>query len=70
MAHDLRFGQFVCHGFFIFLCRLMRCGTQSSIQAICVPRISHFIFEMGEVWHTIFNSGGLCAKNFSFFFVD
>ena len=30
VAHEFNFRGFVCHGFFIFLCRLMRSGTRSS----------------------------------------
>ena len=66
MAHDLRFGQFVCHGFFIFLCRLMRCGTRSSIRAVCVPRIFHFSLWIDEMWHTNSIYSDLCATYFSF----
>ena len=46
---------------------LRRCGTRSSIWAICVPRFFHFLGGIEEEWHTISNLGDLCAKNFSFF---
>ena len=70
VAHKLSLPRIVCQRLFIFLLGWRRCGTRSSFQAICVPRIFHFILGMGEEWHTNSIFGGLCATVFSFFSVD
>ncbi len=66
MAHDFRFGQFVCQKFLIFWRGWMRSGTRFPIWAICVPIISHFFLlkfpEAEPAWHTKPEKTDLCAK--------